>query len=230
MASDLAAGRAAYASSVPPADATTTFRFCDDRGTDGFAWVAVEPMTRTSHALVSDGRVWLIDPLAWTGAIERVRALGEPAGVVQLLDRHGRDCAALAHELGVPHLVVPDRVPDSPFEAIPLVHSRFWRETALWWPEQRVLVVAEALGTNGFFTGGRAPLGVHLLRRLLPPKLLAGLAPDAILVGHGEGIVGEAAPQALEQALRTSRRGLPGMLARLPAAWRRTNSQDTSAT
>ena len=59
-------------------------------------------------------------------------ALGEPAGVVQLLDRHNRDCAAVAAELGVPHLVVPDAVPDSPFEAIPRrAHSALARDGAL---------------------------------------------------------------------------------------------------
>jgi len=72
-----------------------TFRFCDDFGPDGFGWVVEEAMTRTSHALAADAKVWLVDPIDWPEAIERALTLGEPAGVVQLLDRHQRDCAAL---------------------------------------------------------------------------------------------------------------------------------------
>ena len=41
----------------------------------------------TGHALASEGRAWLVDPPA--GDVEaRLRALDEPAGVIQLLDRH----------------------------------------------------------------------------------------------------------------------------------------------
>ena len=61
--------------------------------------------------------VWLIDPVLEDGVLGRVQTLGEPAGVLQLVDRHGRDCARIAEELGVPHLEVPDVGPDgSPFE------------------------------------------------------------------------------------------------------------------
>ncbi|HXF98811.1 MAG TPA: hypothetical protein VNJ46_09400, partial [Gaiellaceae bacterium] len=129
------------------------FRFCDDLGADGFGWIAEERLTRTAHALAAEGKVWLVDALDWPEAVERARALGEPAGVVQLLDRHGRDCAALAARLEVPHLVVPGAVPGSPFLCLRVRRSRVWREAALWWPGARTLVVAEALGTNAFFTG-----------------------------------------------------------------------------
>ena len=40
-----------------------TIRFCDDRGAHGFSWLVEEPMTRTSHVLAADGRVWLVDPV-----------------------------------------------------------------------------------------------------------------------------------------------------------------------
>ena len=43
------------------------------------------------RALVAEGGVWVIDPVAWSDAEERARALGEPRGVLQLLDRHDRD-------------------------------------------------------------------------------------------------------------------------------------------
>jgi hypothetical protein len=204
------------------------FRYCDDLGADGFGWIVEEAMTRASHALVADGRVCLVDPLDWPEAIDRALGLGEPAGVIQLLDRHDRDCAALAARLDVPHLVAPDDVPGSPFECVPIMRRRWWRESALWWPETRTLVCADALGTNPFYTGGTAPLGVHVLLRLTPPKALAGFEPERILVGHGEGAIAPDAAQTLRDALRTSRRSLPRLLLRLPFAGRYSGSQPTS--
>jgi hypothetical protein len=191
-------------------------RFCDDLGPDGFGWVVEEALTRTSHALAVNGKVWLVDPLDWPDAIERARELGEPAGVIQLLDRHDRDCAALAARFAVPHVVAPNDVPESPFTFLPLKRWRYWRESALWWPSTRTLVTADALGTNRFYTGGTAPIGVHVFLRLTPPKALGALEPERILVGHGEGVVGAGTSDALRDALRTSRRGLPGVLVRLP--------------
>jgi hypothetical protein len=80
--------------------------------------------------------------------------------------------------------------------------------------------VAEALGTNRFYTGGTAALGVHLLLRLTPPRALSGYEPRRILVGHGEGIQGPQASTALGGALEESLRRLPGVLLRLPLAGR----------
>ena len=147
-----------------------TIRLCDDRGEQGFSWIVDEPMTRTSHALAADGRVWLVDPVRFEPALARARELGKATAVLQLIDRHNRDCEAVAQELGVPHVVAPDAVPGSPFEAIPLQRRKRWRETALWWPAQRTLVVAEAIGTNRFFATGGDAAGVHLLLRLSPPR------------------------------------------------------------
>ena len=59
-----------------------TFRYCDDRGADGFGWIVEERLTRTSHALAGGGKVWLVDPVDWPDAVERARQLGEPAGIV----------------------------------------------------------------------------------------------------------------------------------------------------
>jgi hypothetical protein len=135
-----------------------------------------------------------------------------------LLDRHDRDCAAVAKRLDVPHLFLPGRLPASPFEVVPVMRWKRWRECALWWQETRTLVVAEALGTNRFYTAGRAPLAVHILLRMTPPRALGRFEPERILVGHGEGIAGPEAATALRQALASSRRGLPGVLLRLPFA------------
>ncbi len=132
-----------------------------------------------SHALLADAGVWIVDPTEGEGIEERIRALGEPAGVLQLLDRHNRACAAYAERLGVPHHRVPfDGV--GPFETVPIVRRKRWQEVALWWPERRVLVTADALGTVAhYFTLGGERLGVHPLLRLTPPRQLATPRPGA---------------------------------------------------
>lgn len=185
----------------------------------GFTWVVEEQMERASHALVDDGRVWLIDPVAWEPALERAAALGEPAGVIQLLDRHNRDGEAIARRLGVPLERLPRALPGTPFRCERLIDRRWWREVVLWWPEQSVLVVPESVGTASYFALGR-PLGVHPMLRLTPPYSLRAYEPEHLLVGHGPSLH-RAAAAALEVALHHARsdivRGLtmlPGMLKR----------------
>jgi hypothetical protein len=184
----------------------------------GFGWIAPErpQLQLASHALLADG-VWVVDPIDREGVDERIRALGEPAGVIQLLDRHTRDCGALARRLGVPHHVVPFAAV-GPFEAIPLVQRNRWQEAALWWPEQRVLVCADALGTvPHYFALGGERIGIHPFLRLAPPTQLARLEPEHVLCGHGEG-VHEHAAEAVREALTHSRRRLPRLLVEAPAA------------
>ncbi|HWQ23422.1 MAG TPA: hypothetical protein VNK94_04895 [Gaiellaceae bacterium] len=184
----------------------------------GFGWLAPEHafLQRTSHALAEAGRVWLIDPVDVEGLDERVGALGEPAGVIQLLDRHGRDCAALAERHRVPlHRVPFAGVPGSPFQVRAVVRLPGWREAALWWPERRTLVVADALGTAPYFLAPGERLGVHPLRRLAPPRALRGLPAEHVLCGHGAGVHGPEAAAALEDALRLARRRAPRWLAGL---------------
>jgi hypothetical protein len=185
--------------------------FCDDQDF-GFGWHDDARMQRTSHALVADDGVWLTDPVAWSEAEERARSLGEPRGVLQLLDRHDRDCAEVAERLGVPHHVVPTgKLDGAPFEFLRISRSRFWREVALWWPERRVLVAADALGTVGYFRAPGEPVGVHPVLRLTPPRSFRRVYPEHILTGHGKGVHEDAAV-ALHTALRTSRRRLPAAL------------------
>jgi hypothetical protein len=182
-----------------------TIRFCDDLGRHGFSWIVEEPMTRTSHALVTDGGVWLVDPVDWAEAIDRAASLGAPAGVIQLLDRHNRDAGALAKRLGVPHLRVPQALPGTPFELVEIKRSKRWQEIALWWPEPRALVVGEALGSNRFFTIGDDAVGVHPFLKATPPRQLRAYEPEHLLVGHGEGVHGPEAAIALRRALGRSR-------------------------
>lgn len=193
-----------------------TIRFCDDLGRDGFSWIVEEPMTRTSHALACDGQVWLVDPVDWPEAIDRARTLGEPAGVLQLLNRHNRGCAVIAKRLAIPHLTVRTAVPGSPFEVIQLKRSSFWREVALWWPGRRTLVVADALGTNPFFPDSDDRVGVHPLLKLTPPRQLQAYEPEHLLVGHGVGIHGPETAIALRQALSRSRLSVIGWGLSLP--------------
>jgi hypothetical protein len=159
--------------------------------------------------------VYLIDPTEGEGVDERIRALGEPAAVLVLLDRHRRDSDAFAERYGVPvHETPGERIPGAPFEFRPVVGWRFWREVALWWPERRVLVAADALGTVGYIRASTEPLGVHPALRPWPPrKAFAGLDPEHVLVGHGEGVHGPGATAALAAALATSRRGIPRLAA-----------------
>ena len=97
----------------------------------GMSWFESAGIFRASHALVDDGRVWIVDPIDTGDALERVRGLGEPAAVVQLLNRHNRDNAAVAKRLGVPHLKVPRVLPDTPFSVLNLDWGPAWKEVAL---------------------------------------------------------------------------------------------------
>lgn len=178
----------------------------------GFGWIEDARLHRTAHALLAGGRVWVIDPFEADGVLERIRALGEPAGVIQLIDRHARDGAAFAWELGVPLHVVPRSVPDSPFTILPVVSRRLWQEVALWWPEERVLVAADSLGTLPFFRAGEEPIGIHPLVRLFPPKILSGLDPRHVLVGHGLGRHGDQGATEVDDAIAKARRRLPRWL------------------
>lgn len=169
-------------------------------------------MERASHALDADGATWLIDVVDGP----RVGELRNVTGVIQLLDRHNRDCGAIATRLGVPHHVVPHgRL--GPFEFLPIRDQRRWREVALWWEDERVLVCADALGTAAYFRAGDERLAVHPLLRLRPPRL--DVHPDVILCGHGPGIFDDA-DAALREALRTSRRRIARQAVSAVRAWR----------
>ena len=188
----------------------------------GFSWVMDDPLSRASHALNAGGRVWLVDPVDEPAALERATALGELAGVIQLLDRHNRDAAAIAARLDVPHVALPEAVPGAPFEAVTVVDLPVWKEKALWWPQERVLVVAEIDGTNRISTTGTGAAGIHPMVRLRPPGVLRGYRPEHLLVGHGAGVHGPAAATALAHAYARTRRDIPRLIAQLPGIIRST--------
>jgi hypothetical protein len=183
----------------------------------GFGWQTDEPeyLERTSHAFADGDRVWLFDVLDVEGLDDRVRALGRPAGVIQLLDRHGRDCARVAERLGVPLHVTPRGLPFS----VLVAWFPGWHEVAAF-VDGRVLVVADALGTAPYFRAPGEELAVHPLLRLFPPSRLRGLQPEHVLCGHGAGVHGPEAASALEEALATARRRFPRWLPASIRAWR----------
>ena len=186
----------------------------------GVEWVIDEAMTRTSHALVDDGKVWLVDPVDVPEAIDRATALGEVAGVLQLLDRHPRDCKALAKRFGVERHRLPSSLPGTPFEIFDVVDVPKWREKGLWWADRRALLVPEAVGTGPMFTAGKREAGVHIMLRGLPPRgALDGYSPEHLLVGHGPGVHGPEASRALRDALERSRSDLPAAVVNLPRAY-----------
>jgi hypothetical protein len=195
-----------------------------DEADFGFGWFGGESPTLrlTSHALAAAGRVWLVDPTDEPSLDERVCALGEPAGVIQLLDRHNRGCAAVAARLQVAHHEVPfEPIAGAPFELVPVVRRSWWREAALWWPDRRVLVTADALGTvPHYFTLDGERIGVHPLLRLTPPRALAPYEPERVLVGHGAGVDSEAAA-AVRDAIAHSRRRALRLPLELPLMLRR---------
>ena len=183
----------------------------------GLTWVDDDAMARAGHALRDGDRVWLVDPFEDDEALSRAAALGPAAGVLQLLDRHNRDCAPIAARLGVAHLRVPEALPDAPFVPLRVIRNRLWKEVALWWPEREALAVAEVLGTAPAWTLDAGPVGVHPMRRLLPPGDLRNLEPKHLLVGHGAPLHGPDTARAMREAIDHSRRNAPRLLLKLPA-------------
>jgi len=207
-----------------------------DRYEGGVGWIAYpeEKMERASHAFAvandetDTDDVWVVDPVDAPGVDDLLAELGEVAGVVCALDRHKRDCAAIArrHDVAV-H--VPDwmdgvaskldapverfgrRLADTGFETIRIRNSSVppWQEVGLF--DGETLIVPESLGAAAYFRGDRERLGVHPMLRLTPPRAaLSGLEPERILVGHGVGVL-EDAPTALADALEGSRSKAPGL-------------------
>ena len=187
-----------------------------DESPVGLTWTVDEPLHRTSHALAEGGRVWLVEPTDDPAALERVAALGRPAAVIQLLDRHNRDCAAVAARLGVPHERVPQVLLDSPFLVVPVLDVPLWHEVALWWSSRRTLVVAEAVGTAPICVPAPGGVGVSVGLRLWPPRRLLSYEPEHLLVGHGAALHGPGAAPALREAIERARRDLPEAMAKLP--------------
>jgi hypothetical protein len=74
-------------------------------------------------------------------------------------------------------------------------------------------VVAEAVGTAEYYLASSERLGVHPALRLFPPRRLGRFDPERVLVGHGAGILDDAAA-ALSDALDGARARAPGLYAK----------------
>ncbi|WP_435194735.1 hypothetical protein [Natronomonas sp. EA1] len=201
-----------------------------DRFDGGFGWIAYpkEGMQRASHALVSDGKVYVVDPVDADGLDDLLAEEGEVAGVVVLLDRHLRDAATIANrhdvavhipawmsgvekKLDAPVERLGDALGDTGYEVRRLVDSPFWKEAALYHEGSGTLLVPETLGTVDYYTTGDEQVGVHPALRLFPPSQLRPLAVERLLVGHGAGVL-ENAEAHIEDAVSGSRK-------RAPRAW-----------
>lgn len=183
---------------------------------DMVTWVASEPgfMQRAAHALVVDDATWLVDPVDHPEVRARLAHMPPIAGVIQLLDRHGRDCTAMAEGLGVPLAHVPRApVPGAPFEVVTVRNARGWHESALWWPGRRALVVAEAVGTAPYFRArAHDALGPHPMMRATPPRVLMGSGARHVLVGHGDPVHRDDAGALVDSAVAHARGSTPRWL------------------
>ncbi len=183
----------------------------------GFSWLPDpgEMMQRACHVvrLGPESKIWIVDPVDVSGLDERIAALaeaGEVTGVLQLLDRHERDCARLADRHGVPlHRLPFDGIEGTDLEPIKVVSNRLWKEVAIWSEPDRALIVAEAVGTARYFRAGDEAVGIHPMLRMTPPRCLSVYEPEHLLTGHGTGMHGPGTAEALADALDGSRRRLP---------------------
>ncbi|WP_415087565.1 hypothetical protein [Natronomonas sp.] len=191
-----------------------------DRFDDGVGWIAYpdETMQRASHAVESDGQLWVIDPVDAEGVDDLFEEFAEVGGVVVLLDRHKRDAAAVANRHDVP-VYVPEWMSgveddlDAPvkqmtdgvgdFAVDRLIDNPFWQEAVLF--DGETLIVPEALGTVSYFCASGERVGIHPMLRALPPKKLRQYDTERLLVGHGEGL-SEDVRQEVRGALSGARR------------------------
>lgn len=174
----------------------------------GLTWVERTAMQRAAHALLDGDRVWLVDPFEDIVALEQAETLGPIAGILQLLDRHERDSSAIGARLGVPVLRLPDAIPGSVFTVLRPVNLPRWRERALFDAQNGTLVVAETLGTVGYFRLGLGEIGVHpFVRPFGVPDVLRRRQPRLLLCGHGIPVERDVAA-GIEQAANDARRDL----------------------
>lgn len=198
------------------------------RWDDGFSWIADpdEDIGRASHALEIGGDLHLIEPVDAPDLDDHLSTVGDPQGVIVVMDRHTRDAEAIADRWDVP-IFAPEAfdriaanlsVPPEPLEpllegsswrSIPLVDNRFWQELALWSSKRRTLLVQEVLGTLSYFCVGDEPIGMHQVSRIRPPRrALEAVRPRRLLVGHGKPIA-SVDLEAYRRTLRLGRRRLP---------------------
>ena len=199
-----------------------------DQWDEGVGWTPhpEETLRRASHAVQAGDGVWLLDPLDAPGVDELFAEYGEVVGVAVGSSWHARDADVFARRHGVP-VSIPEwmgriearvdapverfscRLPGTEFEVRKTAPFPTWQEAILYRDRDGTLVIPESMGTAETFLVGDERLGVSIYRRLTPPReVLAGLDPDRILVGHGDGVF-EGATAALRDGLDGARRRAP---------------------
>ena len=195
-----------------------------DEWKHGFGWIAKpeEKMQRTSHALVENGDVYLVDPLDAENLDQKIDEYGDVEGIILLFDRHERDSVNLAEKYGCPIFVsecfersldaevkeISDNVPGTDWEIHQVIDSMTGKEAALYNTENKTLIVADALGTTNHMRGRGEKLGMNPLYRLRPPVKLLEFEPERIFCGHGEGIQ-ENASEMMKETLENGRLKAP---------------------
>lgn len=200
-----------------------------DRFDEGVGWIPYpdEAMQRASHAVESDGDLWVFDPVDADGVDELLAEFdADVAGVVVGLDRHRRDAEPIASRHDVP-VYVPSWMTGveskfdvrverfdrelAGFAVERLIDNAFWQEAVFF--DGTTLVVPEALGTVRYFRSTNEDLGIHPMLRLLPPRSLRQYDPDRLLVGHGEGVF-EDVGREIRDAVDGSRSRAPSLYLR----------------
>ncbi len=197
------------------------------RFSGGFGWIAYpnEFMRRSSTALVHDGRVWVIDPVYTTGIDAEIEALGTIAGIILTVGHHDRDAIWFAERYDVPLYVpgnlitapkggpavrVAGQIPHSPLQLLPCGGRgamAWFQECAIWWPEHRLLITGDTIGTAGYFAAANA-VGAHPFFRLSPPVSLLRLPVSRLYPGHGRSVIGDGVSEAVATAISTARSNL----------------------
>lgn len=206
-----------------------------NRWAGGASWIPYpeEEMQRASHAIATDAGLLVVDPVdvpdldEWLADLGEETGAGDVAGVAVLLDRHKRDAAAVANrhdvpvgvpewmsgvegDLDAPTTALSALVEDTSYEVRRVIDNTFWQEAGLYDAEAAVLVLPEVFGTVEYYCAPGEELGVHPALRFTPPKKLKRLDVDRLLVGHGEGIAGDA-DDLMRTALRRSLSNAPGL-------------------
>ena len=204
-----------------------SFRIIDEWD-GGAGWIAApdETIERASHVIRGDAGCWLIDPVDADGLDDWLAPFGPVVGVVVGLDRHKRDADDIATRHGV-SIHVPEQlfdladafsapvgglgpfIEDTGWTPHLIVDHRWWTEVALVSPDGKTVRIPEAVGTSPQMVAPGERLGVHPVLRPWPPReTLSALEPDRLLVGHGEGIMDDAAT-VLADTLAGARRRAP---------------------
>jgi len=202
-----------------------------DRWEGGVGWIAHpdEDGERASHAIVGNDGVWIVDPVDAEGIDDLIAEYGDVAGVVVLSSHHARDAGAVADRHGVAVHVprwmgrVEERVDapverfddtfgDSGFQITRVGPLGLYEGAVAYRESDGTLYVPDLLSSGSAYPTGDERVGVMLGLRPFPPTdTFAGIDPERILFGHGEGVF-ERPGDALDDAIDGARRRFPRAL------------------